>query len=117
MVDGVPCALQVGGRWTDGTGSTENGILVDGHLHKIGEDLQWSYDLSDPAGVWRVRGGRLDVTLTPFHLRRDITELGFLAVRTHQAFGTWHGTGELDDGTVVSLDGLIGWAEESRNRW
>ncbi|MFN3600545.1 MAG: DUF2804 domain-containing protein [Dietzia sp.] len=117
VVDGVPCAVQVGGRWTDGTGSTENGILVGGRLHKIGEDLQWTYDVADPDATWRVRGERLDATLTPFHLRRDITELGILAVRTHQAFGTWHGTGVLDDGTTVSLDGLLGWAEESRNRW
>ncbi|MBB1031046.1 MULTISPECIES: DUF2804 domain-containing protein [unclassified Dietzia] len=117
VVDGVPCALQVGGRWTDGTGSTENGILVDGRLHKISEDLHWTYDLADPAAAWRVRGERLDATLTPFHLRRDITELGILAVRTHQAFGTWSGTGVLDDGTAVRLDGLTGWAEESRNRW
>ena len=117
VVEGVPCALQVGGRWTDGTGSTENGIIVDGRLHKLGEDLRWSYDLADAGATWRVRGERLDVTLTPFHLRRDITELGILAVRTHQAFGTWSGTGVLDDGTTVRLDGLVGWAEESRNRW
>lgn len=117
VVDGVPCALQVGGRWTDGTGSTENGILVDGRLHKLGEDLHWTYDLADPEAAWRVRGERLDATLTPFHLRRDITELGILAVRTHQAFGIWSGTGVLDDGTTVRLDGLTGWAEESRNRW
>lgn len=117
LVDGSTRAIQVGGKWTDGTGSTENGILVDGRMHKLGEDLRWSYDLTDPAGAWRVRGERLDATLTPFHLRRDITELGVLAVKTHQAFGVWHGTGVLDDGSQVSLDGLVGWAEQSRNRW
>lgn len=117
VVDGSTRAIQVGGKWTDGTGSTENGILVDGRMHKLGEDLRWSYDLTDPAGAWRVRGERLDATLTPFHLRRDITEIGVLAVKTHQAFGVWHGTGVLDDGSQVSLDGLVGWAEQSRNRW
>ncbi|USX46823.1 DUF2804 domain-containing protein [Dietzia kunjamensis] len=117
VVDGSTRAIQVGGKWTDGTGSTENGILVDGRMHKLGEDLRWSYDLADPAGPWRVRGERLDATLTPFHLRRDITELGVLAVKTHQAFGVWDGTGVLDDGAQVSLDGLVGWAEQSRNRW
>lgn len=117
VVDGSTRAIQVGGKWTDGTGSTENGILVDGRMHKLGEDLRWTYDVVDPAGPWRVRGERLDATLTPFHLRRDITELGVLAVKTHQAFGVWHGTGVLDDGSQVSLDGLVGWAEQSRNRW
>ena len=117
VVDGSTRAIQVGGRWTDGTGVTENGILVDGRMHKLGHDLRWSYDVADPAGRWRVRGERLDATLTPFHQRRDITELGVLAVKTWQAFGVWHGSGVLDDGTTVSLDGLVGWAEESRNRW
>lgn len=117
VVDGSTRAIQVGGKWTDGTGSTENGILVDGRMHKIGEDLEWTYDVADPGSPWRVRGERLDATLTPFHRRRAVTELGVLAVRTHQAFGTWHGSGVLDDGSSVRLDGLVGWAEQSRNRW
>lgn len=117
VVEGSTRAIQVGGQWTDGTGSTENGLLVDGRIHKIGEDLEWTYDLADPSAPWRVTGERIDATLTPFHRRRAITELGVLAVRTHQAFGEWTGTGVLDDGAEVSLDGLVGWAEESRNRW
>ena len=117
VVDGSTRAIQVGGKWTDGTGSTENGILMDGRMHKISEDLRWEYDLSYPAAPWRVRGERLDATLTPFHRRRAITEAGVIAVKTHQAFGTWHGSAVLDDGSTVSLDGLVGWAEESRNRW
>jgi hypothetical protein len=116
-LDGTTHDLGTGWAVLDCTGSTENGILVDGRMHKLGEDLRWSYDLTDPAGPWRVRGERLDATLTPFHLRRDITELGVLAVKTHQAFGVWNGTGVLDDGSQVSLDGLVGWAEQSRNRW
>lgn len=117
VVDGSTRAIQVGGKWTDGTGSTENGVLVDGRMHKISEDLRWEYDPARPAAPWRVRGERLDATLTPFHRRRAITEAGVIAVKTLQAFGTWHGHAVLDDGTTVSLDGLIGWAEESRNRW
>lgn len=117
VVDGSTRAIQVGGKWTDGTGSTENGILMDGRMHKISEDLRWEYDLSYPAAPWRVRGERLDATLTPFHRRRAITEAGVIAVKTNQAFGTWHGSAVLDDGSTVSLDGLVGWAEESRNRW
>ena len=110
-------AIQVGGKWTDGTGSTENGILVDGRMHKLGDDLEWTYEADSPTSRWRVRGERVDASLTPFHLRRDITELGVLAVKTRQAFGTWNGSAVLDDGATVSLNGLVGWAEESRNRW
>lgn len=116
VVDGSVRAIQVGAKWTVDTGSTENGILVDGRMHKLGDDLEWTYEADSPTSRWRVRGERLYASLTPFHLRRDITELGVLAVTTLQAFGTWNGAAVLDDGAVVSLNGLVSWAE-SRNRW
>ena len=39
VVDGRVIGVQVGGRWTDGTGSTENALVVDGRVHKISEEL------------------------------------------------------------------------------
>ncbi|WP_454261339.1 DUF2804 family protein [Pseudoxanthomonas mexicana] len=33
--DGRSIGLQVGGRWTDGTGATENAVIVGGVLHNI----------------------------------------------------------------------------------
>ncbi|MET8551707.1 DUF2804 family protein [Micromonospora zamorensis] len=33
-------AIQLGGKWTDGTRVTENGLFVDGRLHKIGGELR-----------------------------------------------------------------------------
>lgn len=114
---GTGRAIQLGGRWTDGTGSTENAVFVDGVLHKISEDLAWSYDTSDPHRPWRISGQRVEATLTPFHVRRSRTNLLVLSGDTHQAFGTWSGWALADDGTKVSLDGLTGWAEEARQRW
>lgn len=110
-------AVQLGGRWTDGTGSTENALLVDGVVHKIGHDLVWTYDRRDWSRPWRVEGDGVDATLTPFHVRTASTELGVLGSHTHQAFGTWSGSATADDGTTLDLAGLVGWAEEARNRW
>lgn len=119
-VDGRVVGLQVGGRWTDRTGSTENALCLDGRLHKLGEDLVWAYDPADWQRPWRVtapRTGRADLTFTPFHVRSDRTELGLLGNDTLQAFGHWSGTVVADDGEPVAVDGLLGWAEELRNRW
>ncbi|WP_370616769.1 DUF2804 domain-containing protein [Mumia sp. Pv 4-285] len=110
-------AVQLGGRWTDGTGSTENAIQVDGTLHKIGATLSWSYDRDDWSAPWRVTGDGVDATFRPEHVRVAKTELLVLGNATHQAFGTWSGTARGDDGTTLDLDGLVGWAEEARNRW
>lgn len=109
--------LQVGGRWTIGTGSTENGVVIDGRLHPILRELEWDYDRADPAAPWRVSGGRLEAALQPFHVKTTRTSLGIVSNRTQQAFGTWSGTFERARGDVVAFDGIVGWAEEVRNRW
>ncbi|MGH1564084.1 DUF2804 domain-containing protein [Mumia sp. DW29H23] len=110
-------AVQLGGRWTDGTGATENAIVVDGTVHKIGATLHWAYDTADATAPWRVTGDGVDATFHPEHVRVARTELVVLGNATHQAFGTWSGTARGDDGTTLTLDGLVGWAEEARNRW
>ena len=126
-VGGRTIGLQVGGQWTDGTGSVENSLLVDGHLSKISEELVWEYTADrgregwlEP---WRVFGDTVDLTFTPFHLREAVTNVNVLLKRavltnsTHQAFGHWAGRFRTDTGAWVDLDGLTGWAEDVHNRW
>lgn len=118
--DGRPLGLQVGGRWTDGTGSTENAVCVAGRLSKLGADLWWEYDTADWMRPWRVRDvrdGRLDLVLEPRHVRSDHTELGVVGSTVHQCFGTWRGWVVADDGERIEVDGVRGWAEEARQRW
>jgi Protein of unknown function (DUF2804) len=110
-------ALQLGGTWTDGTGSTENALFIEGRLHKIGDDLAWSYDRTDWLRPWHITGPRVEAAFHPFHERRTRTALGVLANETHQCFGHFTGRAQADDGDWIDLDGLTGWAEEARNRW
>lgn len=110
-------AIQLGGTWTDGTGSTENALFVDGRLHKIGDTLRWSYDRADWLRPWRIDGERVDARFHPFHERVARTNLGIVAGETHQCFGHFTGWARADDGSQISLDGLVGWAEEAYNRW
>lgn len=118
--DGHTIGLQLGGKWTQGTGFTENALCIDGRLHKISEELIWEYDWDAPLGPWRVRtpdSRRIDVTLTPHHDRHARTRLGLLSTQVHQCFGRWEGRLELEDGMTLAVDGLLGWAEEARHRW
>ena len=110
--------IQVGGAWTDGTGSTENAITLDGVLYPVLEELDWAYSHADWTAPWRVTApsGAVDLELRPFYERRDRIQLGVLANETHQCFGTWHGTVRAADRTI-DVDGVRGWAEEVRNRW
>jgi len=112
LVDGEVFGIQVGGKWTVGSGSTENGILLGGRLRKISDELQWSYDLADWRRPWRIVGGGLDATFTPEYDRMARSDLGVISSRTDQCFGYWSGR---FDG--VSFDGIYGWAEDVHNRW
>ncbi|MGJ4844766.1 DUF2804 domain-containing protein [Leifsonia sp. Le1] len=116
VVDGRTIGLQLGGRWTDGTGSTENGVLVDGALHKISEELDWEYDERDWLAPWRIRGTSVDVTFVPFWDHTSSTELGVFGSRGHQCFGHYSGWADTAEGRI-RIDGLLGWAEDVRNRW
>jgi hypothetical protein len=111
--------LQFGGRWTEGTGFTENGVIVDGTLHKIGRELRWEYRWGDVLAPWRVvdPGGQVDVELVPRHDKHTRIEALVLGTETHQVFGTWSGRVTTDDGVSLTLDDIVGFAEESRWRW
>ncbi|MGH0037869.1 MAG: DUF2804 domain-containing protein [Myxococcota bacterium] len=117
--EGRRIGVNVGDKWTTGTGSNENGILLDGRLHKIMEDVVWEYDPADDHAAWRVRTRHtpaIDLTLTPRHAHRPKLELGLLATGGVCAFGHWRGRVEVE-GQVFEIAGLPGWAEEFAHRW
>jgi len=118
--DGPVVGLQLGGRWTEGTGFTENGVLIDGRLTKLGSELRWDYDWEHPLRPWRVEDPphRLRLELVPRYDKHSRIELGILGTQTHQVFGTWSGSFRPDDdGEPIVFEGLQGFAEESRSRW
>ncbi|MCC6225981.1 MAG: DUF2804 domain-containing protein [Microthrixaceae bacterium] len=117
--DGPVIGLQMGAKWTDGTGFTENGVILDGRLTKLGEELRWDYDWNHPMQPWRVSSpdGRLEATLTPRYDRHGRAEALIFANHTHQVFGTWTGRFIDDDGTELAFTDIQGFAEESRSRW
>jgi len=112
--------LQFGAKWTEGTGFTENGFLVDGRLTKIGRELSWDYDWDDPMQPWRIADpdGQLDVVLTPrFDKHTKVGDDDGFGSETHQVFGTYTGSVRTDDGRTIDFAGLQGFAEEARQRW
>jgi hypothetical protein len=118
--DGHVVGLQIGAKWTEGSGFTENGLIIDGRVSKLGSELEWTYDWDHPMSPWHVvdPNGQLDVTLTPRFDRHSQMEVSEdLGSETHQVFGTWSGRLRTDEGTELIVDGLQGFAEEARQRW
>jgi len=109
--------FNLGGRWTDGTGTTENGMLVDGRLHKIGDEMAFRYDRHDLRRPWTLVSPRVDLRFAPIYERHARLELGLLGAELHWCLGRYSGTIIDDVGTRVAIDSMLGWAEEVRARW
>jgi len=118
-VGGHVVGIQVGATWTEGTGATENGFLVDGRLTKLGRELEWDYSWDEPLRPWHVRdpGGQLDLVLAPRYDKHSQVHAGRIGSETHQVFGTWSGRLETDEGHVLAVVDAQGFAEEARQRW
>lgn len=117
VTSGRAIGIQIGGQWTDGTGQTENGIVIDGTLHKIHDDIRWEFDRADYLRPWRMRSSQLDLTFTPMYHKRSATNLGVLSSSTHQLFGQYSGCFTTIVGERIVLDGITGWAEDVHQRW
>jgi hypothetical protein len=111
--------LNLGGQWTDGTGSTENGVCVDGRLHKISEDLTWQYSRSDLRQPWRISApsGAVDLTFTPFLERVAASNVWLIRSEVHQMFGRYNGIITSADGERLAVRNLVGWAEDHVALW
>jgi hypothetical protein len=114
----VLLGVNVGAKWTMGTGANENGILWDGRLVKLMEDLVWEYDAAEWRKPWRVTApsGALDLVLEPVAAHTPRLNLGVLATGGVCAFGRWRGRVRAK-GRELAVDGLVGWAEEFSHRW
>jgi hypothetical protein len=109
----------VGAKWTEGSGFTENGLIVDGRLTKLGSELRWEYSWDEPMRPWRIDdpGGQLDMVFTPRFDKHSQVDAGEFGSETHQVFGAWSGRLVTDDGLELRFSGLQGFAEEARQRW
>jgi hypothetical protein len=107
--DGRIVGLNLGARWTEGGGATENGLVVDGALRKIAADVRFTWDRADPRRPWQITGDGVELTLSPEIVDRlRVPLLGGTVV----AFGSF--TGRILD---IAVRDLFGWAEEVHVHW
>lgn len=110
--------VNMGARWTDGTGMNENGIIYNGRLTKVFSDMRFEHDgnLMNP---WRIRtteSDEIDFTFTPFFHRKADTNLLILRTNVSQMIGRYTGTVKVGSKRISVID-APGWAEEHFARW
>ena len=116
--DGRSVGLNLGFGFGDTSAATENALILAGRVQKLGR-VDFEYDSRDFKRPWRMTSpdGRLDLEFVPFVERVAATNLLVITSEVHQMFGHYHGTALADDGEVIRLEGVVGFAEEHHARW
>lgn len=116
--DGRRIGLNLGFGFGDTRAATENAIVLDGKLHKLGE-VRYIYDPKNLLAPWSLQSpdGRLTLRFAPFYDRVARTDLKVLSSEVHQLFGHFSGTLQTDDGETIVIERLIGSTEEHHALW
>ncbi len=112
-IDGVPVALNLGEGFADATYGTENLVVIGDRVTKLGR-VAWTFDPSDLSRPWRFGQS---ATLTPMGQETGGLDFGDRYNRLTKIYGLFSGSIALPDGTVQSLDGLRGFAEQMELSW
>ena len=118
LPDGQTVGLNLGCGFGDTSAATEDAIILQGCIHKLGA-VKYDYDSADYMKPWRFtdREGRLSLEFTPFKERVARTNLGVIFSEVHQMFGHYRGQAVTDEGEIIQIENLTGFAEEHRARW
>ncbi len=118
LADRRRVGLNLGYGFGDTSQATENAVILDGKIHKLGQ-VDFIYDNKNFKAPWIMKSpeGHLNLTFTPFFERVAKMDLKLLASEVHQMFGRYNGTAVLDAGEKIEINNLIGWAEEHHAKW
>lgn len=122
LVDGVRFGFNLGYGFGDTSAATENMLFYDGKAHKLGgvtfhiPRREGKYDYLGP-WTFSSDDGRFEMAFTPILDRAACTSALVIKSDQHQVFGRFSGTAMLDDGRVIQVKDLLGFAERVVNRW
>lgn len=110
----------LGGKWTDGTGLTENALCYEGHITKLSEDVKFEYDPANIMTPWKIhttQSNRVDLTFTPLYEWHKSLNLLLIKSNLHLLIGYFSGEVQPDNTSPIRIDNFFGWAEEHKAKW
>ncbi|MBC8375036.1 MAG: DUF2804 domain-containing protein [FCB group bacterium] len=118
MVGEQRFGLNIGYGFGDTSAASENIIFLDGRGHKL-DAVSFHIPEDDFLNPWQFSSndGRLELDFAPILDRYSNTNLLVVQSWQHQVFGRFSGEVILDDGTVLQIENLLGFAEKVKNRW
>lgn len=122
MVNGKPFGFNIGYGFGDTSAASENMLFYDGKAHKLDRltfGIPQKDGRDDFMAPWCFTSGdgRFEMEFTPVLDRASKTDIGIICSDQHQVFGRFNGTATLDDGTILEIRDLLGFAEKVYNKW
>jgi len=117
-VDGKVLGFNFGWGEEDASRFTCSAIVYGGVLHKMGK-ITWEYNKDDIMQPWHFVSddGRFDITMVCDNDHSKNIDLGFYYMKTIQPRGKFYGKVVLDDGKVLDVNGIQGFAEHCFQKW
>lgn len=117
-VGGKYVGFNIGFGDEDNSRASGNSVVYDGVLHKLGA-INWTWRKDDLMHAWHFKSedNRFDVVLEPSFDQSGEIDLGKYRSKIDKVHGTASGRIVLDDGTVLEITGLMGFAEHCLQRW
>lgn len=120
IVDGHTIGFNLGAKWTDGTGMTENALLIDGKLIKLSENVIYEYDKKNIMKPWTIKTeitDRVNLKFDPIYERIAKTNLFIIKSEIHQMIGYF--SGEIAAGAEgkIKFEKIPGCAEDHFGQW
>lgn len=108
----------IGYGFSDRTPASENTLFWDGVAHKLTE-VEFHYNPRNFLEPWHFSSsdGRFEMSFLPVVDRNSHTHLGLIRSEQHQVFGHYSGRVTLDNGLVVEVARMAGFAEDVLNWW
>ena len=124
LVDGERFGFNIGYGFGNTSAASENMLFYKGRAHKLsqvtfhipGDGGRRTPDYMQP-WTFTSDDGRFEMDYTPVLDRASCSDVGLIKSDQHQVFGVFHGRAVLDDGTVLNVKDLPGFAEKVINKW
>lgn len=122
QVEGVPFGWNIGYGFGDTSAASENMLFYGGKAHKLSQvrfHIPQREGRDDFLSPWRFTSddGRFEMKFDPILDRAACTDVKLIKSDQHQVFGRFTGAATLDDGTVIRVRDMIGFAEKVENKW
>ena len=121
-LDGAPFGWNIGCGFGDTSAASENMLFYGGKAHKLSQvcfHIPQRDGRDDFLSPWRFTSddGRFEMKFDPILDRAACTDVKLIKSDQHQVFGRFTGAATLDDGRVIQVRDMLGFAEKVENKW